>query len=188
MLLLVLILHYVSWFGALEFQNVNLINKSYSIELESLFEELKLAPNALIAQAIEEDVYIAINTSKNQSINGLMAIAKTHESNSEFQNALNIYRQIIETEPEYSGAYTSLAAILFQNGEFDEASKILKIATRIEPRNYNAWSALGIVLAQQNELKDARKAFEQALIHNPYDDTAKRGIFNIESKLDGLAM
>lgn len=175
-------------FGQQEFKNDFELNSANKNELNQLFIELANSPNAIVSQAIEEDIYIKIMTAPNQYINGLMAIAKTHENNNELQEALNLYLKIVEISPNFSGAFSSAGALYFQLNDFENAKKMLKAAIRIEPRNYSALSGLGTIEMNDGDYKNAKIAFGNALLINPYDEIAKRGLINIEYKTKGIGM
>ncbi len=179
---------FFSFTGVQEYQNHFAFKINAQKELNELFFELGNAPNAIVAQAVEEDLYVKIMSAPNQYLNGLIVVAKNFESENDIQSALKIYLKIIEISPQFSGAYSSAGAIYFQMNDYENAKIMLEAAIRFEPRNYSALSGLGTIEMQNQNYNKAMNYFKNAIAINPYDEIAKRAILNIENKTKGIEM
>lgn len=159
-----------------------------SKKLDGLFEQLQNAPNSIVAQQYETEILVEISNSNSEAINVLMAAAQAAIEKDDFENALISLDEILKRDPDFHEARNNKAAILYRIGDKTAALHNLERIVKTEPRLNSAWAAIGNIRYEFLDIDGARAAFERALYLNPYNDMAKRGLFEIESKTTGIGM
>ncbi len=118
-------------------------------------------------------------------IDALQLATKYHQFN-RLDRAEQIYRQILEAQPDHLEALYRLGLLSQQTNKFEEAEKFLSAALQVQPELVNAWFSLGNLRQTQGKLKTAEAAYRQALdlqpnlvaIHNNLGYTLeKQGFF-----------
>jgi tetratricopeptide (TPR) repeat protein len=82
-----------------------------------------------------------------------------------YVDAIELYRQALVIDPQYSMAWNNLGWILYdQQQKFEEAEECYKKALKYDDRNYPAWNNLGIVYYRQKKnYKKAEKCWKKAV-------------------------
>lgn len=161
---------------------------SQSHKIDKLYEDLRNAPNAIIAQQFESEIYMALTSANSEIINYQMNLAIVSQEKGDYQSALFAYDEILKRDPNFMEARNNKASILYILGDKQGAKINLERIIKQEPRHNNAWAALGSLEFEMGDIDAAKTAFQNALYHNAFNDTAKRGLFDIESKTKGMAM
>jgi len=92
--------------------------------------------------------------------------AETISPNS-FDEAINLARQGVESEPDSVKAQVALGNLLLQKGSIEEAGKVFDNALSINERFHDALTGKGIVLARMGRDREAEEMLQRALILNP---------------------
>lgn len=97
----------------------------------------------------------------------------------QLEEAVLMYRKVIDLEPCFSWSYHKIGEILSQQGKFNEAILFYKKA--IELNSKSAWSYhfLGVALSQQGDWEQALVAYRKALSLDSNISWSHRGIGNI---------
>lgn len=97
----------------------------------------------------------------------------------QLEEAILMYRRVIELEPHFSWSYHKIGEILSQQGKFNEAILLYKKA--IELNSKSAWSHhfLGAALSKQGDWEQALVAYRKALSLNPNISWSHNGIGHI---------
>jgi len=98
-----------------------------------------------------------------KNVEALHAKAYFLQNNNRVEEALNIYKQIHEINPQYPEAYLNTAILQLYRDSLDAAMKELVILKGIDPANAAAWFYIGKVHQFRGEKKEAKASFEQAL-------------------------
>ncbi|MCC7167135.1 MAG: tetratricopeptide repeat protein [Rhodospirillales bacterium] len=85
------------------------------------------------------------------------------------EEAMALYRQALELQPDLSQAWFNLGTLAAHLGRTDEAQDALEKATQTDPTNRAAWNSLGILLAGQVRSDEAERAFAAAIAADPAD-------------------
>jgi tetratricopeptide (TPR) repeat protein len=93
---------------------------------------------------------------------------KFHQAGS-FSQAEQLYRQVLQAEPNNADAWCFLGAVCQAQGKITEAEPNLRRAAQLLPSHPTAANLLGIVLAQQGKLEDAAACFQAFLRYQPAD-------------------
>ena len=89
------------------------------------------------------------------------------EETGDKQRAVDLYHQIIETDPSYAAAYINLGTIYFHLRQFQEAEELYRRATEADPSYVLAFFDLGNVLDELERFDESVAAYQQALALAP---------------------
>ena len=103
---------------------------------------------------------------------GVYLARGSHDDN---ENALKLYRQVLEEEPENIRAMVGLSfALSHRSTKYDygsetafEAETLAQAAVDASPLNASAWHALGFAKDAQAQISEALRAYEQAIAIEP---------------------
>lgn len=70
-----------------------------------------------------------------ESIDDQLSQAHDHRINGQYEDALNLYRQILEAQPDHAEALWGMGLSLMNTGEFDDSLATLERAAEVEPSN-----------------------------------------------------
>jgi tetratricopeptide (TPR) repeat protein len=85
------------------------------------------------------------------------------EHPSTHDEAIAIYRQVIELEPEYAAAHINLGTLLYNRQNFVGAEKHYRLAIKADPRYALAHFDLGNVLDETERIEEAIIAYRTAI-------------------------
>ncbi|MEE8119249.1 MAG: aspartyl/asparaginyl beta-hydroxylase domain-containing protein [Gammaproteobacteria bacterium] len=94
---------------------------------------------------------------------GIAKIAREAVRAGKLPDAANLYRQLLEIEPEHIGALTFLSFMAKESGDFKTSNDLLQRALLVEPDNALLWRNLGILESGMDEYDSARSSFEKAV-------------------------
>jgi tetratricopeptide (TPR) repeat protein len=106
-------------------------------------------------------------TSEQAGVNRLLQLASDNHLGGRLKQAENIYRQILEVEPNNAEANHGLGLIAFNKAEHEVAEHLISRAIEERPSQLNYYINLGIIFQKQGRLDDALALFKQALGINP---------------------
>ena len=92
-----------------------------------------------------------------------IAEGKVAENSKNWHRAEQIYKKLIEAEPDRPGAYHRIGVVYDYQQEYDRAQENFSQAIRINPTNAEIWSDLGYCLFLKGELEQAESAFVKAV-------------------------
>ena len=98
-----------------------------------------------------------------------VSLAEQYQRKGQKTEALEIWKQIAQLDPNNTEVYLKIAESCWQEGNKDEAAK--------------AFTEAGVRLSAQNQLESALTAFSRALEIRQYDLNALNGFVNIQVKL-----
>ena len=121
------------------------------------------------------------------TISEALAIAIQHYYAGRPQAAEQIYRLILQAEPNQADAIHLLGVIAHQAGKLDEAVARYRRAVELKPDYAEAHNNLGVVLKDQGKLDEALACWHRAVELKPDYAEAHSNLgsaFNIQGKLD----
>jgi len=85
----------------------------------------------------------------------------------QFEEAANLFQEILRGEPRHFGALYSLGVVYLQTGQFEPAEMLLGNAILLNPLFPNAWYARGASLLRLARSQDALACIDQAVALQP---------------------
>ncbi|MEH2212561.1 tetratricopeptide repeat protein [Nostoc sp.] len=92
-----------------------------------------------------------------------LQIASKHYRANDLIKAEQLYRQILEKEPNHPEALYGLGILAQQVGQFQNAEQLLNELLQIQPNSVKAWFSLGNLYQAQGQLPAAVEAYQQAI-------------------------
>ena len=112
------------------------------------------------------------------SVRQALDVARRHYQKGEWQQAEQLYLQVLEVDPHQVDALHLLAAIAGQTGREDQAIGYLREVLRLRPGWAAAHNNLGMVFITQKRLPEAAASFQEAVRLQPGDALAHNNLGN----------
>ncbi|GIW67570.1 MAG: hypothetical protein KatS3mg096_438 [Candidatus Parcubacteria bacterium] len=166
----------------------DIIDFSQDIGSEELIFDLKL-PSELYKELLPEiiDQYIKINIFKPErghQIQVLFNLGLALFELNRYEEAIEVYKQVIALSPKYANAYNNLGFFLSEFSLREEAIEAYKQAITLNPKYATAYNNLGNALFELNRYEEAIEAYKQAIAINPNFTEAYNNLGNALFKLN----
>jgi len=153
--------------------------------LDTLFEGLKIAPDADSAKAIEEHIWALWMVSGSDTCNLLMGRAKAAADGKDYDLAIKLLDAVIELKPGYTEARNRRATLYFLQKDYGHALADLREVLFREPRHFGALSGVGLILQEIGDDKHALEAYRRALAINPHLENIDDVVKTLREKVEG---
>ena len=120
---------------------------------------------------------------ENLTVKETLALASQLRKKNDFQAAKQLYKQILEIEPDHVESIFYLGSLSAQNKNYDTAKQLLNKTIQINPNHAKAYNNLGSVLTESGKHEKTISSFEKAIQIDPKDASAYS---NLGSTLQGL--
>ena len=124
-------------------------------QLNKLFNDLKIGNNDLSFN-IEQKIWNIWSTHPtNQKLTKMLAKGSDLVNNKKFEDAIEIFSQVIKLDPSWAEAWNKRATALYLIGEFQKTQNDINKVLDLEKRHFGALAGQGLV---NIELKNYEKA------------------------------
>ena len=124
-------------------------------QLNKLFNDLKISNNDLSFN-IEQKIWNIWSTHPtNQKLTKMLAKGSDLVNNKKFEDAIEIFSQVIKLDPSWAEAWNKRATALYLIGEFQKSQNDINKVLDLEKRHFGALAGQGLV---NIELKNYEKA------------------------------
>jgi tetratricopeptide (TPR) repeat protein len=96
-----------------------------------------------------------------------LKLAIQHQQGNRLREAEQLYRQVLENQPNQPDALHGLALLAQQQGQYQSAKEFLKAALQVQPESVKHWFILGNLHQAQGEFAEAVDGYRQALALRP---------------------
>jgi tetratricopeptide (TPR) repeat protein len=152
--------------------------------LPGLFDQLKTKRSAGEAEAIQQSIWAVWMESDKAEVNLLMLEGVDAMSQGDLERARTAFDSMVEVAPGFAEGWNKRATVEFLMGDLKASVADIHKTLELEPRHWGALSGLGqIYLALDND-DAALRAFKRALEIDPYLDSVRAKIQEIEAKLE----
>lgn len=155
---------------------------------DQMYEELRTAPSAVVAQSVEDDIVSALMESGSPTADILLERALAAERAEELELARELLDRAIAVKPDFSEAWFRRALLYLNDEAYDQALLDLNEALTREPRHFRAWMTLGRVFDVLGQSREALSAYQEVLAINPHYESALAEVRRLAPKLDGRAI
>jgi tetratricopeptide (TPR) repeat protein len=153
--------------------------------LDTLFDALKLAPDAESAKAIEERIWALWIVSGSDTCNLLMGRVKAAADEKDYDLAIRLLDAVVELKPNYTEAWNRRATLYFLQKDYGHALADIREVLAREPRHFGALSGLGLILQELGDDKHALEAYRRALAIDPHLEHIDDAIKTLREKVEG---
>lgn len=136
--------------------------------IDRLFAQLRVAPDAATAQAIDAQIWTYWTTPSDPILAGRMREALTARSMGDATGAIRLLDKLIADYPDYAEAWNQRATIYYTLGNFDASIADCEKVLAIEPRHFGALSGRALMYLQLGKRALALKDMAAALAVHPF--------------------
>ena len=154
--------------------------------LNKLFTQLQATDKPLEAKRLVSAIWSIWLLGENDRVSQKLAIGVALFQQSRFEEALDIFDEIIENYPDYSEAWNKRATLYFVVGRMEESLFDVEKTISLEPRHFGALSGAGRIYMEQERWDKALQAYRQAMRVNPHIYGGEEIISQLEDKLKGI--
>ena len=155
------------------------------VDLNTLFDALKIAPDEASAKAIEERIWAAWAVSGSDTCNLLMSRVKVASDDKDYDLAIKLLNAIVAINPSYVEAWNERATIYFLKDDIAHALADLREVLTREPRHFGALAGLGLILQELGDDKHALEAYRRALAVDPHLEHVGEVVKTLTEKVEG---
>lgn len=119
------------------------------------------------------------SAASSMSVDQRLAEAFARHKRGDVQFAYDVYRQVLDAQPDHATALHYLGLIAQQAGRSSEAYELLRRSIEIDPSDPRAHNHLGQVLLALKRRTEAIACFEQALVLDPEHTDAMNNLANL---------
>ena len=152
--------------------------------LDKLFEQLRSAEDPVYAQLVQGRIWSLWFEHDDPQIQELMDQGRAAMDAQRFDEALELFDEVIERDPNYAEGWNRRATLHYLTGRFEKSLADINKVLALEPRHFGALSGRGLVLTQLDRLHDAIEAFRAALAVNPHMQSARVNIEHLREVLE----
>jgi len=156
-----------------------------TFNLATLFDALKIAPDAESAKAIEDRIWALWMVSGSDTCNLLMGRVKAATDDKDYDLAVKLLDAIIALKPDYTEAWNRRATVHYLQKDYGEALADIREVLVREPRHFGALSGLGLILQEIGDDKHALEAYRRALAVDPHLEHIGDVIKTLREKVEG---
>jgi tetratricopeptide (TPR) repeat protein len=173
------------------FNNVNAEERKN--ELDKLFIQLKNTKDLSSAKMVENKILKIwlIHPSddrRGSRLTELLTQGSRLMNMRKFNNAYEIFTQIIAVEPDWAEAWNKRATVLYSMGLYQSSLDDIKITLNLEPRHFGALSGRALNYIELNQYEKAIKSYKDAQKIYPIMDGAKKMIKELNELIKELVI
>jgi len=136
-------------------------------ELNSLFNQLAAAKNAIEVQQVQAKIWNVWMDSGEMEVNTWMEQGSKAMSAGEISKAIAIFTKITDKMPGYVEGWNKRATAYYMKGDYNASLQDIFRTLAIEKRHFGALSGLASIYIANQEYKEALKVLEYMLLICP---------------------
>ena len=105
--------------------------------------------------------------SGDDTVDALLEDGKNLLKNEAYQQAVECFTTVIETDPNFAEGYNQRAIAYFMLEEWSKAIRDCKRTISLNPNHFGAFAGMGHVYVRLGKIDEALNAYKQALVINP---------------------
>ena len=153
--------------------------------LNTLFDALKVAPDAQSAKAIEERIWAVWIVSGSDTCNLLMGRARVAADEKDYDLAIKLLNAVVELKPDYIEGWNRRATIYYLKKDYAHSIADIREVLVREPRHFGALSGLGLILQEIGDDKHALEAYRKVLAIDPRQEHVAETVKSLSEKVEG---
>jgi tetratricopeptide (TPR) repeat protein len=153
--------------------------------LNTLFDALKVSPDAQSAKAIEERIWAVWIVSGSDTCNLLMGRARAAADEKDYDLAIKLLNAVVELKPDYIEGWNRRATIYYLKKDYARSIADIREVLSREPRHFGALSGLGLILQEIGDDKHALEAYRRVLAIDPRQEHVAETVKSLSEKVEG---
>jgi tetratricopeptide (TPR) repeat protein len=155
------------------------------VNLDRLFEALKVAPDNESAKYVENRIWAMWIATDSDTTTLLMSRVKSAVDSKDLDLGIKLLTAIIDIKPDYVEAWNRRATIYYQKKDFNNSLADIHQVLKREPRHFGALSGLGMIMQELGDDKHALEAFRRALAVHPRLEHIPDLVKQLTEKVEG---
>ena len=155
------------------------------VNLDRLFEALKVAPDDESAKYVENRIWAMWIATDSDTTTPLMSRVKAAVDAKDLDLGVKLLTAIIDIKPDYIEAWNRRATIYYQKKDFEHSLADIHEVLKREPRHFGALSGLGMIMQEIGDDKHALEAFRRALAVHPHLEHIPDLVKQLTEKVEG---
>ena len=152
-------------------------------QLKELFQQLKTTNSRAEVELLQADIWqVWLNTGSPES-DHWMAQGLTAMSDQEYDEAIDLFSQIIEAQPQYAEGWNKRATAYYLRGNYKASIDDIERTLALEKRHFGALSGLVSIYRTIGDDRGALKALERLADIMPADETVQQQIQQVRGEL-----
>jgi tetratricopeptide (TPR) repeat protein len=163
----------------------NLPRVQGTVNLDRLFDALKVAPDDESAKYVENRIWAMWIATDSDTTTLLMTRVKAAVDAKDLDLGVKLLTAIINIKPDYIEAWNRRATIYYMKKDFDDSLADIHEVLKREPRHFGALSGLGMIMQELGDDKHALEAFRRALAVHPHLEHIPDLVKQLTEKVEG---
>jgi tetratricopeptide (TPR) repeat protein len=163
----------------------NLPRLQQGLNLDRLFDALKVAPDNESAKYVENRIWAMWIATDSDTTTLLMSRVKAAVDAKDLDLGIKLLTAIIDIRPDYIEAWNRRATIYYMKKDFDDSLSDIHEVLKREPRHFGALSGLGMIMQELGDDKHALEAFRRALAVHPHLEHIPEVVKQLTEKVEG---
>ena len=152
-------------------------------QLEELFQQLKTTESRAEVELLQADIWqVWLNTGEPES-NRWMAQGLTAMSDQEYDEAIDLFTQIIEAQPRYAEGWNKRATAYYLRGNYKASMDDIERTLALEERHFGALSGLASIYRTIGNDRGALRTLERLADIMPADEAVQQQIQQLRGEL-----
>ena len=156
-----------------------------ALNLDRLFEALKVAPDDESAKYVENRIWAMWIATDSDTTTLLMSRVKAAVDAKDLDLGIKLLTAVIDIRPDYIEAWNRRATIYYMKKDFDHSLADIHEVLKREPRHFGALSGLGMIMQELGDDKHALEAFRRALAVHPHLEHIPDLVKQLTEKVEG---
>ena len=157
---------------------LNLFADGRVIELNKLFNDLRIDNNSISAE-VEQKIWKIWSTHpNNERLTNMLAEGTDLVNNQKLNEAIIVFSNVIELDANWAEAWNKRATVYYLIGEYQKSQNDINKVLSLEKRHFGALAGQGLVNIELQNYEKAIKSYEDAMKIYP---TLKSGKIMIEN-------
>jgi tetratricopeptide (TPR) repeat protein len=137
-------------------------------QLDTLFADLKMAPNEAVSRRIERKIWQLWSTPDDPELNAVMTKVFKARNGYNYDGALSLLETVIERWPSYPEGWNQRATLYFLKQDYERSLIAIAETLRLEPRHFGAMAGRAVIRLRQSKPALALQNVKQAMTYHPY--------------------
>ncbi len=163
----------------------NLPQLRQGLNLDRLFEALKVAPDDESAKYVENRIWAMWIATDSDTTTLLMSRVKAAVDAKDLDLGIKLLTAVIEIKPDYIEAWNRRATLYYMKKDFEDSLADIHEVLKREPRHFGALSGLGMIMQEIGDDKHALEAFRRALAVHPHLEHIPELVKQLSEKVEG---
>mgnify|MGYP001314688625 FL=1 len=143
--------------------STNVVANETEKKLNKLFNDLLISNNKTSSE-IEQKIWKLWSTHPmDKELTLMLAKGSDAFNNNQFNEAIDIFTNVINLDPNWAEAWNKRATVLYMIGEYQKSQNDINKVLELENRHFGALAGQGLVNIKLKNYEKAIKSYEKAL-------------------------